>query len=130
MPAIRLVELQNGADGITVSWFFLHTGGSDIDQVEILLRPDMDGSTFELVQNTSRSSNDTFLIRGELLQAGVSYLVGVRAGNEFGVSELTVSDTLEATIGMLIENRGQCILTHCINMIDNSDVYVFCLLSQ
>ena len=98
-----MVELETGADGITVFWSFLHTGGSDIDQVEILLMTD--GSTVH--RNTSRSSDNTFLIGGELLQAGVSYQVGVRASNEFGVSDLTLSETLESTVGMLIYNRGQ-----------------------
>ena len=99
-----MVELETGADGITVLWSFLHTGGSDIDQVEILLMTD--GSTVQH-GNTSWSSDNTFLIGGELLEAGVSYQVGVRASNEFGVSDLTLSETLESTVGMLIYNRGQ-----------------------
>lgn len=97
-----------GEDGIIVSWLFLHTGGSTIDQVEILLRLNTDSSSFELVLggNISRPSDDMFLISGRYLQAGLSYQVGVRATNEFGVSSLTTSETLESTVGMFTDNRG------------------------
>ena len=109
VPAISAVDLQTGADGITVLWYFLHTGGTDVDQVEILLISNSEDSTVEFVQdvNASQSSDNVFLIGGEVLQAGESYQVGVRASNEFGVSDLTLSETLESSIGMLIHNRGQ-----------------------
>lgn len=108
VPTIRVAALQTGFDGITVSWDFLHTGGSTIDQVEISLREGTDGRQFKVVlnRNISQPENDTFLINGTYLQAGLSYQVEVRATNQFGVSLPVLSGTLEeSTVGMLIDNR-------------------------
>lgn len=108
VPTIRMVALQTGFDGITVSWDFFHTGGSTIDQVEISLREGMDGRQFEVVLNRTipQAVNDTFLINGTYLQAGLSYQVEVRATNQFGVSLPVLSETLEeSTVGMLIDNK-------------------------
>lgn len=87
-------------------WTFRHTGRSEITLIEILLREDRVGTTFELVPggNISRPDNDTFDIVGSSLQAGVSYVVGVRASNGLGVSELSVSRIPDLIIGM--KNRN------------------------
>ena len=112
VPAITGVEIEEGSDGLTVQWSFLHTGGSDIEQIEILLRESRDEALFELVAggNIPRPLNDSFLISGSGLKAGRSYEVGVRASNEIGTSSLAVSGTLESAIGMF--NRGQMACTH------------------
>lgn len=102
-PSITAVEVQLGRDGITLSWGYLHTGGLNITLVEILLREkDREDSAFVLVPGGTirEPSNESFLISGRYLEAGVSYLLGVRAGNEFGVSDLTVSKPQTATVGM------------------------------
>lgn len=99
-------------DGILVTWYFLHTGASDIDLIEILFREDIIGTSIELVSggNISRPENDTFLISGSYLQAGLSYQVAVRASNEFGVSRNTLSEILQSPVGMF--NRSQIIYTN------------------
>ena len=100
-----MVALQTGFDGITVSWDFLHTGGSTIDQVEISLREGMDGRQV-LNRIIPQAVNDTFLINGTYLQAGLSYQVEVRATNQFGVSLPVLSEILQgSTVGMLIDNK-------------------------
>ena len=100
-----MVALQTGFDGITVSWDFLHTGSSTIDQVEISLREGMDGRQV-LNRIIPQAMNDTFLINGTYLQAGLSYQVEVRATNQFGESLPVLSETLqESTVGMLIDNK-------------------------
>ena len=110
MPNVETVDLQVLEDGILVSWYFLHTGGADIELVEILIKEDTLGSLFELAPGGSLTAleNSTFLIGGSSLQAGQSYQVAVRATNEFGVSIPTLSEILESTVGMF--DRSQIIV--------------------
>ena len=113
MPTISSVEVQLGVDGITVTWDFLHTGGVELDQVEVLLRDsqDADESPFQLVPegNITQPSDNSFLIGGGFLKAGQSYQVAVQAENEFGVSERIKSKILESPV-------GRCIPKHCLTI--------------
>ena len=106
-PTISDVVIEQGPEGIAVSWAFLHTGGSDLQLVEILLRENRDGATFELVPggNLSQPLGNSFVIGGSNVKAGVGYEVAVRATNELGVSEPIVSQIQESRIGMF--NRSQ-----------------------
>ena len=100
-PDIRVVEIAPLVEGLLVSWEFLHTGGSEINQVEIFLRQEPD-SPFELVPggNISRPLNNTFVISGQYLGAGLSYQAAVRVANELGVSEQAESERLDSPVGM------------------------------
>ena len=115
-PAIIGVEVEEEPGGLTVSWEFLHTGGSDIELIEILLRESRDGAPFELVTggNFTRPLNDSFLIGGSELQAGQSYEVGVRATNDLGVSELTVSQIPDSTVGMFNRAHKAYLFHRCV----------------
>ena len=96
------MKLQLGRDGITVLWDFVHTGGLNITLVEILLRENRDDSSFVVVPggNLSRPSNNSFLVSGSNLRAGLTYQIAVRASNGFGVSDLNISEPQTATVGM------------------------------
>ena len=102
------MDTQQTPDGIAVSWAFLHTGGSELQLVEIFLREDRDGATLELVPggNLSRPLSTSFMIDGSNLQAGVSYEIAVRATNDLGVSEAIVSEIQESGIGMFNRSQG------------------------
>ena len=111
------MDTQQTPDGIEVSWAFLHTGGSELQLVEIFLREDRDGATLELVPggNLSRPLSTSFMIDGSNLQAGVSYEIAVRATNDLGVSEAIVSEIQESGIGMF--NRSQRLMPLPLTMV-------------
>ena len=101
------MEVLQTAEGIAISWAFLHTGGSELQLVQIRIREDREGASFELVPggNLSRPLSNMFVIDGSNLQAGASYEVEVRATNELGVSEPIVSEILESRVGMFNRNH-------------------------